>query len=194
VSDEPKRYPLCTALAVAEGLVRQLQPYCTRIEIAGSIRRRKCLVSDIEILYISRTCARPTPGELFGTVEIGQADEVLARWLREGTLHQRLNTLGNPTWGPLNKLAVHAATGIPVDLFSTHEESWFNYLVCRTGPADLNRRIAQGALARGLHWRPYEKGFRRYGPDGEHWELADSERRVFELAGLPYREPEDRND
>ena len=37
------------------------------------------------------------------------------------------------------------ASGIPVDFFATTEEAWFNYLVCRTGPAELNTRIASAA-------------------------------------------------
>ena len=64
-------------------------------------------------------------------------------------LRRRLSKTGAEAWGPKNKLAVHVESGIPVDLFATSAESWWNYLVCRTGPAASNIAIAQAALAGG---------------------------------------------
>jgi hypothetical protein len=50
------------ALAIAERLKADLAPYCTRIEIAGSVRRQRPQVKDVEI------CAIPLqePSDLFG--------------------------------------------------------------------------------------------------------------------------------
>jgi hypothetical protein len=41
---------------------------------------------------------------------------------------------------PTEKASLRIAnrTGIPVDLFAATEDNWWNYLVCRTGPADSN--------------------------------------------------------
>ncbi|MDE2021280.1 MAG: hypothetical protein KGJ13_13170, partial [Patescibacteria group bacterium] len=82
-----------------------------------------------------------------------------------------------------------AASGIPVDFFSTAESSWFNYLVCRTGGADNNCQIALAANRKGWKWNPYGAGF-----TDQHGQMvpARQERDVFELVGLPYRDPWDR--
>jgi DNA polymerase/3'-5' exonuclease PolX len=83
----------------------------------------------------------------------------------------------------------HVASGIPADLFAATRENWWNYLVCRTGPADSNMRICMGAQARGWKWNPYGAGFSD--PEG-NVRVMDSERAVFDFVGLPYREPEAR--
>lgn len=36
-----KRYPLAEALRIAEALLEELKPYCARIAVAGSVRRKK---------------------------------------------------------------------------------------------------------------------------------------------------------
>jgi DNA polymerase/3'-5' exonuclease PolX len=178
-----------SALAVAELLAARLRPYCIRLEICGSLRRRKPFVSDIEMVYVPRLQARPEPGALFGTVDVSLADKMIQNLVQASVIEKRLNVDGQSAWGPLNKLAVHRETGIPVDFFSTTDECWFNYLVCRTGPAELNARIAKLARQRGLRWHPYGKGFTRGESD---WITVRSEREVFETVGLPYLEPEER--
>jgi len=85
---------------------------------------------------------------------------------------------------------VHVPTGVPVDLFSATPAIWFNYLVCRTGPAESNLAIAQAAQALGWRWNPYGSGFCNL-TTGDCHSVA-SEREVFEFVGLPYREPSDR--
>lgn len=42
------------AVLIAEDLVRELAPLCERIEIAGSIRRMKYVVNDIDLVVIPR--------------------------------------------------------------------------------------------------------------------------------------------
>jgi len=44
------KIPLAEAEEIASRMVEKLMPYCQRIEIAGSIRRRKAEVGDIEIV------------------------------------------------------------------------------------------------------------------------------------------------
>jgi DNA polymerase/3'-5' exonuclease PolX len=180
------RFSRAKANAVADELESRLASCCTRIAVAGSLRRLKEKVSDVELLFVSRVQPRPETNALFGTVNVALADEVIQSWLN-GLLSKRPNVNGSPTWGPLNKLAVHLASGIPVDLFATTDECWFNALVCRTGSAETNMKIAAGARRRGLKWHPYGKGFTY--KDGT-WLTVTSEREVFEAAGLPYIRPE----
>jgi DNA polymerase/3'-5' exonuclease PolX len=184
---EKKRYPLTQAESIAGELLAILTPYVERIIVAGSIRRRKPLVGDIEILYVPRLGT----GDLFG----GDPEDLVASrleiMLREGLLEKRPNINGATAWGEKNKLAIHVPSGIPVDFFRTAEESWNNYLVCRTGPAESNLAIAREARTMGLKWTPYGPGFESL-ETGEAYPVF-SEKAVFATVGIPFRAPEDRH-
>jgi DNA polymerase/3'-5' exonuclease PolX len=54
--------PLPEAERVAAAIVADLAPFCARIQVAGSVRRRKEVVGDIELVAIPRY----TPSGLFG--------------------------------------------------------------------------------------------------------------------------------
>jgi len=47
-------FDLSYAQGIAEGLVEQLAPHCDKISIAGSIRRQRAFVKDIEIVAIPK--------------------------------------------------------------------------------------------------------------------------------------------
>ena len=49
---DKQKFHLGTARAYAEVIQAALAPFCERIVIAGSIRRGKEMVGDIELLYI----------------------------------------------------------------------------------------------------------------------------------------------
>jgi DNA polymerase/3'-5' exonuclease PolX len=53
------------AKRLADCLVKAIAPYCERIEIAGSVRRKKADVKDIEIVAIPRWEERPDMSSLF---------------------------------------------------------------------------------------------------------------------------------
>jgi DNA polymerase/3'-5' exonuclease PolX len=175
------------AAAAARELCRALKPVTTRLCIAGSLRRRSPLVGDVEILYIPATEARKV--DLFHVEPVDLAAEELELMVRQGILAKRLSVTGSASWGPKNKLAVHVASGIPVDLFAASENNWWNYLVCRTGPAALNKRIATLAQKKGWKWHPYGEGFT--GPAGQAVAVT-CEEEVFEFVGLPFMRPADR--
>ena len=178
------KFPRAQAVEVTRVLVALLQPYCERLVVAGSLRRRKPAVGDIEILYIPKFSTEPDG--LFDTKRINCADRQLESLLLNRTIEKRLNTLGSETWGERNKLARHTTSQIPVDLFQATPANWFNYLVCRTGSAANNVRIASAAERKGWKWHPYDAGF-----TDEEGRLVpvESEQDVFRLAGLPYLEP-----
>ena len=183
------RFARETALAVAESLRAALAPGCERIEIAGSLRRRKATVGDVELLYIPRHGETVAPGEML-SAPCDLSSLAIAELETAGRLARRLKTTGAETFGERNKLMLDVPSGIPVDLFATDAASWFNYLVCRTGGAESNVQIAGRAKARGYRWNPYGEGFTRLS-DGEVFAMA-SEADVFAFVGLPYREPWER--
>src|SRR5690349_5390941 len=75
MSDTEKR-PYNQVMTVALNLVGALTPACHRIEIAGSLRRKKELVGDIEIVAIPKLHTN-----LLGEpLESSGIDDLLAQW------------------------------------------------------------------------------------------------------------------
>lgn len=180
-----KKYPRAEAISVARELYQELKPNCERVILAGSLRRRKSFVGDVEIIYLPKFSE--VQETLFDLVRVNLADAKLQELLLKGTLEKRLNSHGSiSSWGPKNKHALHNATQIPVDLFEATPANWFNNLVCRTGSMENNVRIASSAQRKGWLWHPYGEGF----TDEEGNVVpVESEQDVFRLAGLPYLEP-----
>lgn len=193
MSDDKPKYPRAAALEAARDLLRYLAPLCERIVVAGSLRRRRQEVGDIELVYIPRIISWADPDDLFGrTQPTNVVFHALELMLRGGVIAKRLNKDGAPAWGESNRLAVHAS-GIPVDFFATSAPCWWNYLVCRTGGAQTNTAIASAARERGWQWHPTGSGFSRLaGPDKGRTHAVRSEEEVFEFVGMEYRPPEDR--
>ena len=75
--EDARRFPLGEADLAARELVDLLQPHCDRIEVAGSVLRRRFAVKDIEIVAIQkvRTVAER---DLFGVA--GTAEETPLLW------------------------------------------------------------------------------------------------------------------
>ncbi len=171
------RMKLAQAKQIAEELKSRLELSCERLVIAGSIRRQKPDVGDIELLCIPRHD---------GMIDL--LDRDIGALAVQGILGFRYNRRGSRVYGPKNKLMLHLPSGIGVDIFSTTEDCWWVALVIRTGGASTNREIATAALKKGWRLRAYGNGYDR--PDGHI--RCHSEREVFEAVGLPYMEPWER--
>lgn len=194
------KFPRALAIDAAKAICALLQPAVVEakdgsrfLKVCGSLRRRKSEVGDVEIVYVPQFTARALPNDLLGVsageVQVSLVDEILEGMIQGGILARRLNKLGRQTWGPENKLAVHVPTGVPVDLFSTSRVAWWGYVVCRTGSAEFNTRIATEALRKGWRWHPTAGHFTDV--MGRKVPIT-SEEDVFRLVGLPYREPWER--
>ncbi len=203
------RYPRALAISAAKEICDVLKPHCERLIVAGSLRRRKESVGDIEILYVPKLevmpqmvqadLLAPPPAPQFRDLAECQINAMAGYFKHAVTgvpfraknylITQRRNATGHVTWGEKNKYAVHIRTQIPVDFFKATAVNWWNYLVCRTGSAENNIRISEAAQKKGWKWHPYDAGF-----TDERGKIipATSEQDVFALAGLEYREPKDR--
>jgi len=120
---------LTQAIAIAEEIRADMAPFCKRVEIAGSVRRRKANVHDIEII------AEP----LFKPIRNLFQEPVLSASL----LDDYLNSL---MWQRIkggNKYKQFALPqGINLDLFLvTPPAHWGVLFVIRTGPADFSKWI-----------------------------------------------------
>ena len=186
---EKRRWPIEVAEPVAKSLVKRLSPYCQGIEVAGSIRRRKVQVGDIELLCISKVTSSQ---DMFGGLATSYyaLDEALEDMTRGGDLLQRrLNKVGRPTFGPSNKLLVHTPTGIPVDVFSASEQNWGMTMVVRTGPREFNVRMMARFLELGMKGHAYGGVTDSQGNEVD----CPDEATVFRLLGWPWIPPWERN-
>lgn len=189
--NDKKRYPRDLALIVAGELIKALHPMCERYAIAGSLRRGKPDVGDLELLFIPRIEDRPIAGDMFGTTEpTNLAEAAILDLEKKGILSRRESLAGSYIFGPQNKLMRHCESGLPVDLFTATEENWWNYLACRTGSMESNTRVAIAAKERGWKWNPYGPGFTREST-GEVYQVT-AEEHVFTFCGLPALPPEQR--
>ncbi len=141
--------PLATAAPIAAALRARLAPACARIAIAGSVRRRKPTVSDIELVAVPRLVAEPA-GDLWGerTVERDLLAERLAALAASGELVPRRVMLHRADGrleesrriGPAYQALLFR--DLPVDLFIVRPPAeWGVIFALRTGPGDWNTRL-----------------------------------------------------
>jgi len=121
-----------------------LRPACERIEIAGSIRRLKPEVKDIEIVAVPKMGAVPVAieqpqlgGPLFGDRLVNRLDESVGAWLDSGYAQPRLDKNGHRAIGAAYKrLEVSGRNRgwIALDLFSVlGDAQWGLIFMIRTG-------------------------------------------------------------
>ena len=156
------------ALNIAEKVKSLLAPHCTRIEIAGSIRRKKADVKDIEIVAIPK--AYDT-----GLFESGIAT-VVNKWEKvKGEL-------------PCKYTQRILPDGIKLDLFFAERGNWGLIYAIRTGSAEYSHKV----LATEWVKRGYksEGGYLLY--NGRKI-LVLEEEDLFKRIGVPFVDPEFRN-
>jgi DNA polymerase/3'-5' exonuclease PolX len=178
---------------VATELVGLLAGACERIEIAGSVRRRKGEVHDIEIVAIPRHVE--VRGGLWSedVEDLDLLAETIAAGLAEGELapraveiHRRDGTVETGRrMGDAYKALVYR--DMPVDLFITDAERWGCIFALRTGPGDWNTRLVTDCKR---HWRRVEDGRVLY-----HNRVVPTptEEAFFAALGVPWLDPWERH-
>lgn len=186
-----QKFPRAEAIAVAKQICDALKPVTQRLVVAGSLRRRKLEVADVEILYVPMLAEQQnSTWDLFLAETINHTDRAIAQLESDGVLARRLNVKGSEIYGDYNKLMTHVASGIPVDFFSTTLENWWVSLVIRTGSKEMNLALTTSARKQGRTLHAYGAGTEDF-VTGKVTP-ATSEQHVFELCGVPYREPWER--
>jgi len=160
-----KRIPLKEANGIALEIKALLEPHCERIEIAGSIRRKKATVGDVEIVAIPKPC------------EVGLFASGIATVVDEW----------KPVRGelPCKYTQRILPCGVKLDLFFATHDNWGLILAIRTGSADYSRFVlASGWVKRGYH----SKGGMLH--SGSLPIQITTEQELFERCGVRWTEPE----
>lgn len=156
---------LFQALIVAEAVMGVLRPSCDRIEVAGSVRRKKEEPHDLEI------CCIVKQSEILDFI-------------------QAANGLGEVIRGDAGGkyLQTKLPQGINLDLFILRPENWGWLFLVRTGSAEFSHAMACRLNDNGFTSVDGMVTVRRTGKALPMREEED----VFKLIGIPYIPPENR--
>lgn len=154
------------AWRVASNLIERLYPYTERIEVAGSLRRRRNRVHDIDLVAI--------PKELTPFLDAARG----------------LITGGDGA----SKRLTGTYREIPVDLYIATPETWATLLLIRTGSKEHNIRLAALARKKGMMLKADGSGLFTLDEAGKPSTriAGDTEASIFLALGLPYAPPERR--
>lgn len=154
---------LSVAKALAEKFIKEIEQYCSRVEIVGSIRREKALdINDVDLLII------PKNSELFNLFGI-------------------LTNFGVSKITTITRLEYD---GQKFELHFSTQERWIVDLVVTTGSEDSNKKLAEACKRKGCHLS-VSKG-QIIDSLGRPISV-ESEEDVFNAADLPYLEPSKRS-
>jgi len=113
---------LSQAETMAKNFLSEIKEFCERIEIAGSIRRKKPEVNDIDIVLIPKL------------------REHLVQKIRKVS---RVEVQGK-------KLMRAEYSGVQVDIYFATKETWGILLLVRTGSKEHNIKLCQHAINKGM--------------------------------------------
>lgn len=131
-----RKLPWSDAAAIAKQLVADLTPVVARVKTVGSVRRRRELVGDIELLAEPRLFTAGFFGETAPDLDAIRA-------VAHG-------------WGSIEKagerfIQVRRPDGLHVDLFLCYAPAqWGSLLAIRTGPAELGTHAVTRMKVYGL--------------------------------------------
>lgn len=161
--------PLKQAQNLSDKIIATLAPGCQRIQSAGSVRRQKETIGDLEIVCLAN----------------GQLDTVLDDLIDNGRLER-----GDKNGRKFKNFLVPSVPGLKLDLFIPTIQTWGVIFTIRTGSAEFSQKLVTqqnkgGFLPNDLRVK-----------DGRIWRgdaalPTPNEEDVFKLLGW-YIEPEQR--
>lgn len=183
------KLPLKQAQSLTDKIIAALTPGCIRSEAAGSVRRLRPEVGDIEIVCIPRQTV-----DLFGNPVGSLLDMVLANLVNEGRLirgdkngvkYKNFLIPTGPNFGP-------SLPDLKLDLFITSLECWGVNFTIRTGPAEFSHRLVTQKSKGGLLPSDLSVSGARVWRGAEALDTPE-ESDIFRLIELDWIEPRDRN-
>ena len=140
------RFPLAKARLSSQALLEWLAPVTERQVIAGSIRRGRPDIGDIDLVAIPRM---DVTKDLLGNV--ASSTNLLTQEIR-----RRVGV--EPQWTVLKtgpEVWIFQAKAWQVDLWMATPERWGTLLLWRTGSREFNIQLAERAIALGGKWNPH---------------------------------------
>jgi len=155
-------------------ILETIEPYCARVEVAGSFRRQKQIINDVDIVVLPKSVS------LYWLQIIKVVrNEFDALTVKQG---DKLATLNVP-------FASKQGQGyVQVDLYRADPTAWGILLLVRTGSKEHNVKLCNLAISKRLRLQ-YSVGLTdKYG----NVVAGRTEEEVFAALGMPYVVPQDR--
>ena len=151
------------ARELARQIVKEILPHCQRVEVAGSIRRRKSEINDVDLVLIPESLLKHR-------IVAGLQRTMNAEVLKSG-----------------DKVAQLIINGVNVDLYFAKKEDFIALLLFRTGSAQNNMKLASKARSMGLKFSHYGvfKGATRIDDNTEEG--------IYKALNLTYLPPQERD-
>ena len=190
------KVPYQIAREIADKIVERLTPHVERIALAGSLRRLRPTVHDIDLIAIPRLTSKSS---LFGRSKLAETDfmSALLDFAEDDDGNARANCAGD-------KIIRFKARGdlfrLSVDCYIATPETFATLLLIRTGSAEHNIWLAQRAKACGGKLHADGSGLElpgQYDPVAQRVVnmrvlRAQTEEEIFKALGLPLPLPADR--
>lgn len=193
-----KRLPLAEAQDLSKLLTWLLEPACEKIIVAGSVRRCKPMVGDVEIVALATDSVI---SDLFGA-EVSTGRTSIDFALDELNEKKDTDWRTDPTkQGKFNKRLRHTSSGLVADLYVLLDRrAWGSHVAIRTGPRIFSKEIVTKAHGEGKH---FANGFLLHDhikrrtpctPDCDKIIPLLQEADVFEVLKIHYLSPEQREE
>ncbi len=158
---------LTQAQKIAASIKTTVEPLCELIEVAGSIRRQKTTVHDIDFVVVAKN----------------DAD-----WQKINEKLKQLKSKPNCSGNSVIKAFVPCQNGFfQVDFYRAQPSTFGIHLLVRTGSAEHNMWLAAHAFCKGMRLK-YSEGLIK----DSVAVAGENETSVFEALGLPYPLPSER--
>ncbi|NQV91784.1 nucleotidyltransferase domain-containing protein [Candidatus Woesearchaeota archaeon] len=165
---KPKRYPIANIVPIANQILRSLKRFKSvdKVEIAGSFRRKKATVKDLDVLIVSKN----PDAVVKAFTSMKGISKVLARGI--------------------TKSVIRLENGMHVDLRVVKANQWGAALMYFTGTKDFNIYVRKLALRKG--WTLNEYALSEVAT--KKVIASKTEKAIFSKLGLKYVEPENREE
>ena len=176
---EIKVIPLAEAQKISHGFMVTVIPFCKYREVngrnvvychvAGSVRRKKAFVKDIEIVLVRDTA-----------------------YLKE--FKEAIDKLQKVKGSPLGKYTQRIFRDVKLDVFMCNDDNFGNIFAMRTGSVDFSKYLALRWVSLGYKSKNgylYNYDIKKRRTYGQKYKFY-TEKSFFDFLGLNYIEPEKR--
>lgn len=161
---------------IADSVVAKLMPVSERVLIAGSLRRKKSEIKDIDLVIIPRRDQEKNLfGEVISTPPCPEFIELVNSWTK---------IKGEPTGKYCQRLLKQ---NIKLEISIATPDNWGNIVLIRTGDFEFSHLWMKAVLKRGLEQKE------GYLYNGDKIIPVHEEEDYFKILNLPFISPENRN-
>lgn len=159
------RHLMHQIIPLSEELIEFLKPHVDKIETAGSLRRKKETIGDIDILAT------------------GNSDEIMDSFVQYEDIEDVL-VQGD------TKTSIRMKNGIQADVRVVDAESWGSALMYFTGSKEHNVKLRQVAIDNGYKLNEYGL----FQKETEDLVVSETEEEIYKKLGMDWTPPELRED